>query len=105
MAELEADANRDHHFAALDLGSNSFHLITTRVLKQQLQPLLRFKQKVRLASGLSKGNKLSEEAMQRGLDALALCAQRLEGFQPEQVHVVATHTLREAKNADVFLAR
>ncbi|WP_026861240.1 exopolyphosphatase [Pseudidiomarina sediminum] len=93
------------YFAALDLGSNSFHLVTTRVLDEQLQPLLKFKQKVRLASGLTKQHKLSEEAMERGLEALRLCAQRLEGFRPEQVSVVATHTLREAKNADVFLAR
>ncbi|MBY6064142.1 exopolyphosphatase [Pseudidiomarina sediminum] len=93
------------YFAALDLGSNSFHLVTTRVIEQQLQPLLKFKQKVRLASGLNAQHKLSEEAMQRGLEALRLCAQRLEGFAPEQVSVVATHTLREAKNADIFLAR
>ncbi|MRJ42684.1 MULTISPECIES: exopolyphosphatase [Idiomarina] len=94
-----------NYFAALDLGSNSFHLVTTRVIDQHVQPLLKFKQKVRLASGLSKTNKLSEEAIQRGLAALQLCAQRLQGFATEQVYVVATHTLREAKNADVFLAR
>ncbi|WP_411359489.1 exopolyphosphatase [Pseudidiomarina salilacus] len=92
-------------FAALDLGSNSFHLITARVIDQHLQALLRFKQKVRLAEGLRNNGKLTEEAMQRGLDALRLCAQRLEGFTSEQVHVVATHTLREARNSDVFLAR
>lgn len=92
-------------FAALDLGSNSFHLITARVIDQHLQPLLRFKQRVHLASGLNEENELSDEAMQRGLDALRLCAQRLAGFQPEQVRVVATHTLREASNRATFLAR
>ncbi|MGQ4277219.1 exopolyphosphatase [Pseudidiomarina sp. E22-M8] len=92
-------------FAALDIGSNSFHLITARVIDQHLQPLLRFKQKVRLAEGLQRNGKLNEAAIQRGLAALALCAQRLEGFDPSQVHVVATHTLREAKNRDEFLSR
>ncbi|MFU8785580.1 exopolyphosphatase [Aliidiomarina sp.] len=92
-------------FAALDLGSNSFHLVTARIIDGHLQPLLRFKQRVMLANGLSKSRKLNEEAMQRGLDALRLCADRLQGFNPEQVYVVATHTLRQAKNADVFLAR
>lgn len=96
---------KEEHFAALDIGSNSFHLVTARVIDRHLQPLLQFKQKVQLASGLNKKKKLNKDAMQRGLDALALCAQRLDGFAPEHVQVVATHTLREANNADVFLAR
>ncbi|RUO33769.1 Ppx/GppA phosphatase family protein [Aliidiomarina soli] len=96
---------KEEHFAALDLGSNSFHLVTARVIDRHLQPLLGFKQKVHLANGLNPKQKLNKDAMQRGLDALVLCAQRLEGFLPEHVHVVATHTLREAKNVDVFIAR
>lgn len=96
---------KEEHFAALDIGSNSFHLVTARVIDRHLQPLLQFKQKVQLAGGLNKKKKLTKDAMQRGLDALALCAQRLDGFLPEHVQVVATHTLREANNADVFLAR
>lgn len=96
---------KEEHFAALDIGSNSFHLVTARVVDRHLQPLLHFKQKVQLASGLSKKNKLRKDAIQRGLDALTLCAQRLDGFLPQHVHVVATHTLREASNAEIFLAR
>ncbi|CUS49298.1 MAG: exopolyphosphatase [Idiomarinaceae bacterium HL-53] len=92
-------------FAALDLGSNSFHLLTARVSHQSLQPLQKFKQKVELARGLKKNGKLSEQAIQRGLDALALCSQRLEGFAGDEVRVVATHTLREAINSEIFLAR
>ncbi|MCC5856260.1 MAG: exopolyphosphatase [Idiomarina sp.] len=92
-------------FAALDIGSNSFHLITARVVNQTLQPLVRFKQKVQLAAGLKKNGKLSQKAMERGLEALVLCAQRLEGFSPERVRIVATHTLREATNSEVFIAR
>lgn len=91
-------------FAALDLGSNSFHLLIARVDNHSLQPLVRFKQKVRLAAGLKQG-KLSNKAIQRGLEALAICAQKLQGFRPDQVRVVATHTLREAENSDIFLAK
>lgn len=101
----EGAATAPAQFAALDLGSNSFHLITARVIDQQLQPLLRFKQRVHLATGLDEDNYLDDESMQRGLDALRLCAQRLEGFSPDKVHIVATHTLREAKNRDEFIAR
>lgn len=96
---------KEEHFAALDIGSNSFHLVTARVIDRHLQPLLHFKQKVQLASGIRKNKKLDKSAIQRGLDALTLCAQRLEGFLPQHVHVVATHTLREVGNADIFLAR
>lgn len=92
-------------FAALDLGSNSFHLITARVIDEHLQPLLRFKQKVQLAAGLNAKGKLDEAAIERGVQALELCAQRLAGFSPKRVHVVATHTLREAKNREQFLLR
>lgn len=92
-------------FAALDLGSNSFHLITARVIDEHLQPLLRFKQKVQLAQGLTAKEKLDDAAVERGIQALRLCAQRLEGFSPKCVHVVATHTLREAKNREQFLLR
>lgn len=45
---------KEEHFAALDIGSNSFHLVTARVIDRHLQPLLQFKQKVQLASGLNK---------------------------------------------------
>jgi len=96
---------KEEHFAALDIGSNSFHLVTARVIDRHLQPLLQFKQKVQLASGLTKKRKLNKAAIERGLDALTLCAQRLDGFLPQHVQVVATHTLREANNAEVFLAR
>lgn len=96
---------KSEQFAALDLGSNSFHLVTARVIDGHLQPLLRFKQQVQLGKGLNRKRNLTKDAMQRGLDALAQCAQRLEGFLPEHVYVVATHTLREAQNADVFLTR
>nr|WP_113906247.1 exopolyphosphatase [Aliidiomarina celeris] len=93
------------HFAALDLGSNSFHLITARLVNHDLQAVQKFKQKVGLGAGLKRNGYLSEKAINRGLDALKLCAQRLEGFPSEQVKVVATHTLREALNSELFLAR
>lgn len=92
-------------FAALDLGSNSFHLVTARVIDQHLQILSKFKQRVHLAAGLSDDGVLDDEAIQRGIDALRLCAQRLEGFRADQVSIVATHTLREAHNRSEFLAR
>jgi exopolyphosphatase / guanosine-5'-triphosphate,3'-diphosphate pyrophosphatase len=58
-----------------------------------------------LGAGLGDQGILSEEAIVRGLDCLARFAQRLKGYQPYQVRAVATQTLREAHNRDLFLAR
>ncbi|KXI26986.1 exopolyphosphatase [Paraglaciecola hydrolytica] len=89
--------------AALDIGSNSFHLVVARIVAGSVQILHRVKQKVRLADGLSADGELSAEAQQRGLDTLANIAESLQDFAPESVRVVATHTLRKANNAKTFL--
>ena len=65
--------------------------------------LSRLKQKVRLADGLDEHNVLSQEAIERGVNCLALFAERLQGFAPEDVNVVGTYTLRRAVNNDEFL--
>lgn len=89
--------------AALDMGSNSFHLVVARIVAGSVQILHKVKQKVRLADGLSADGELSLEAQQRGLDTLAIIAESLQDFAPESVRVVATHTLRKASNAKAFL--
>lgn len=91
------------HVAALDMGSNSFHLVVARIVADSVQILHRLKPKVRLADGLDKQGQLSPEAMQRGLDALNLVSESLQGFNPEYVRVVATHALRKASNAKDFI--
>ena len=53
--------------AAIDLGSNSFHMIVARIINGSIQVLSRLKQKVRLADGLDEHNVLSQEAIERFL--------------------------------------
>lgn len=89
--------------AALDIGSNSFHLVVARIVAGSVQILHRLKPKVRLADGLDKNGSLSPEAIQRGLDVLRLVSESLQGFKPEHVRVVATHALRKASNAKEFI--
>lgn len=89
--------------AAIDLGSNSFHMIVARIINGSIQVLSRLKQKVRLADGLDEHNVLSQEAIERGVNCLELFAERLQGFAPEDVNVVGTYTLRRAVNNDEFL--
>ncbi|ARJ42795.1 exopolyphosphatase [Pantoea alhagi] len=96
---------RPQEFAAIDLGSNSFHMVIARVVDGAMQVLGRLKQRVHLADGLGADNVLSEEAIQRGLSCLALFAERLQGFSASNVTIVGTHTLRQAVNAEDFLRR
>lgn len=89
--------------AAIDLGSNSFHMIVARIINGSIQVLSRLKQKVQLAEGLDKNQALSQDAITRGVNCLALFAERLQEFPPENVYVVGTYTLRRAVNNDEFL--
>ncbi|TQI78203.1 exopolyphosphatase/guanosine-5'-triphosphate,3'-diphosphate pyrophosphatase [Serratia fonticola] len=90
-------------YAAIDLGSNSFHMLVVREVAGSIQTLARIKRKVRLAAGLDQHNHLSQEAMQRGWQCLRLFSERLQDIPREQIRVVATATLRLASNADAFL--
>lgn len=91
--------------AAIDLGSNSFHMVVAKVVDQDLQLVSRHKQRVRLASGLDEHGNLDDAAMERGLECLAMFAERLQGFEVDNVRIAATHTLRIAANAHVFLQK
>ncbi|MFM2589057.1 exopolyphosphatase [Vibrio sp. TBV020] len=91
--------------AAIDLGSNSFHMVVAKVVDQNLQLVSRHKQRVRLASGLDSQKNLDNAAIERGLECLAIFAERLNGFEPHNVRIAATHTLRQANNAHIFLQR
>ena len=92
-------------YAVIDLGSNSFHMLVTRLLADSVQTVDKVKRKVRLASGLDSNMRLSEEAILRGLECLSFFAERLQDIPKENIKVVATATLRIATNADDFLSR
>jgi len=95
----------DEIYAALDLGSNSFHVLLARFEGRRLVVLDRYKDTVRLASGLLDDGNLSEEAVVRALKALEKIAERIRPLPRAYVRVVGTNTLRAAKNRDVFLVR
>ncbi|HCL5072781.1 TPA: guanosine-5'-triphosphate,3'-diphosphate diphosphatase [Salmonella enterica] len=92
-------------YAAIDLGSNSFHMLVVREVAGSIQTLTRIKRKVRLAAGLDSDNHLSAEAMERGWQCLRLFAERLQDIPQPQIRVVATATLRLAVNAGEFIAK
>jgi exopolyphosphatase / guanosine-5'-triphosphate,3'-diphosphate pyrophosphatase len=91
--------------AAVDLGSSSIRLEIGRLDHGQIHKVETLRDAVRLGAGLDAERNLSPEAMQRGWDALARFAERLANFGSLQVRAVATQTLREARNRELFLSR
>jgi len=98
MGEYQLSAIQDEYYAAVDLGSNSFHMVIVRVLSGNVQIVSRNKQKVRLAAGLNQDNFLSEESIERALDCLTNFAEKLQDIPDNNIKVVATATLRIANN-------
>ena len=90
-------------FAAVDLGSNSFHLIVAQLTHGQLTILDRLRETVRLSEGLDDQKFLRSDVQQRALDCLHRFGQRLRNISPDDVRVVGTNTLRVAKNSYEFI--
>ncbi|WP_263143903.1 exopolyphosphatase [Pseudomonas sp. RIT-PI-AD] len=91
--------------AAIDLGSNSFHMVVAKADHGEIRILERLGDKVQLAAGIDEQRQLSEEAMQRGLDCLRMFAQRMAGMPEGAVRIVGTNALREARNRGEFIRR
>ncbi len=91
--------------AAVDLGSNSFHMIVCSLKEGKLQTLDRLKEMVRLASGLDNHNHLDKTTQLRALACLEKFGQRIRSFPPGSVRIVGTNTLRTAKNSKAFLRK
>lgn len=94
---------KDELLAAIDLGSNSFHLAIARVDHGEVRKILSLSDKVQLAAGLDDNHHLSDEAMQRGLDCLARFNEYLDAIPKNRVRVVATNALRKAVNRQTFI--
>lgn len=89
--------------AAIDLGSNSFHMVVADMDEHGIEPLDSLKEMVRLAAGLDKENYLSEQKIQEAVDCLRIFGQRIKDFPAKNVQCVGTNTLRKAENATEFL--
>ena len=91
--------------AAVDLGSNSFHMVVARVVQGQIHVIDRIREGVRLAAGLDDKRELDAASRARALECLQRFGQRLRGVPPERVRAVGTNTFRQARNVRPFLAR
>jgi exopolyphosphatase/guanosine-5'-triphosphate,3'-diphosphate pyrophosphatase len=95
---------RDHEpLAAVDLGSNSFHMIVARFTDGGLQVIDRLRDPVRMAAGLTPDGQLTPEIRERALGSLARFGQRLRGIKRNRIRAVATNTVRQLRNPRAFL--
>ena len=89
--------------AAVDLGSNSFHLQVGRVVEGQIYPLDSVREVVRLGAGLTSEKRIDRATQARALEALERIGERLRGLPRSAVRAVGTNALRVAKNSPQFL--
>ena len=95
---------RDGDFlAAIDLGSNSFHMVIARYLMGQLRVVDRLRETVRMADGLDGKGGISNEARQRALECLARFGQRIREVPSLRVRALATNTVRQLRSPQAFL--
>ena len=90
-------------YAAVDLGSNSFHLLVARRDHGELRVLDRIKDMVRLGGGLDSEGRLDPVVQERAFASLARFGQRLRGIPQDNLRAVGTQTFRRMKNANAFL--
>ncbi len=91
------------NIAAVDLGSNSFHMLVARTKGGEPVLVDRLREMVQLASGLDARDRLSQESRDRAIECLRRFGQRLRHMDPNGVRAVGTNTLRAAADADEFL--
>ncbi len=91
--------------AAIDLGSNSFHMIVARMERGQLHVVDKMRERVRLGSGLDDRHRISAVAQARALACLERFGERVRDMPSAHVRAVGTNTLRKAKNGPSFLER
>src|SRR5690606_28507051 len=91
--------------AAVDLGSNSFHMVVARFTHGQLVILDRLREMVRLGAGLDGAGRIDRKVAARALACLERFGQRLRDMRPDSVRVVGTNALRIARRNDAFLGR
>jgi exopolyphosphatase/guanosine-5'-triphosphate,3'-diphosphate pyrophosphatase len=96
MAEREV-------FAAIDLGSNSFHMLVARAEHEELRVIDRIKEMVRLGGGLDEDGNLERETRENAMLCLARFGQRLADIPASNIRAVGTQTFRRLRHPAAFL--
>lgn len=93
----------DKRYTIIDLGSNSFHMLTVTKEEDGFSAFSKTKQKVRLASGLDVNNNLNPTTIKTALNCLQTFRDELDTLQPEKILITATAALRLANNKQTFI--
>ncbi len=99
-----SEVPRPEIIAAVDLGSNSFHMIVGELRHGQLAILDRIRETVRLAEGLSDKGDISPDARKRAIDCLSRFGERLRDVHASNVRAAGTSTIRRAREDSTFMA-
>lgn len=102
---MEQSVQPQQVLAAIDLGSNSFHMVMARLINGQLQIIDQRGEKVQLAAGLNPVTGIAEDAQERALACLERFGQHLRGLDPHLVTILGTNTLRAARNSGPFMLK
>ncbi len=102
---MEHSVQGQQMLAAIDLGSNSFHLVLARLINGQVQIIEKRGEKVQLAEGLDPISGISEAAQERALACLKRFAQSVSALNKSQVVILGTNTLRAASNSLEFMLK
>ncbi|WP_411834526.1 exopolyphosphatase [Pseudoxanthomonas mexicana] len=103
-ASLSAPLLQDgDHIAAIDLGSNSFHMVVARYTLGQLRVIDRLRESVRMGDGLDDAGGLDDQARRRALECLARFGQRIRDIPPARVRALATNAVRQMATPQSFL--
>src|SRR5688572_30816369 len=102
------DQQRQHPrqaYAAIDLGTNNCRLLIARPADENFVVIDAFSRVVRLGEGLAQSGRLSDEAMDRAVGALRICAEKLKRRNVRLARSVATEACRRASNGMAFIER
>ncbi|MDO1581120.1 Ppx/GppA phosphatase family protein [Rhizobium oryzicola] len=106
VAHLRARSHPDDLYAALDLGTNNCRLLIAQPTRPgHFRVVDAFSRIVRLGEGLAATGRLSDEAMDRAVEALRICASKLASRSIRRMRLIATEACRAATNGEAFLAR
>ena len=94
-----------HTFAALDLGTNNCRLLVAQPSRGGFRVIDSFSRIVRLGQGLGASGVLADDAIERTIGALRICAGKMDRRRVTLSRTIATEACRQAANCDEFLAR
>ncbi len=105
LPALNPRKHRGPIYAALDLGTNNCRLLIARPHDHGFRVLDGFTRIVRLGEGVSVTGRLGDAAMERTMEALRHCRNKLREHQPARMRLIATEACRAAENGPAFLER